>query len=393
MSTTTKLEQTARVIDADSHLIEPADLWTSRVASKYRDLVPRVVLHPKTQHHHWVVGSTFIWPVGYWCRAGFDGYVPEVPWEYSDIDAGGYDAAERLKRMDEYGLSTQIIYPNVIGFESELIRQLGSSLALLCTQTYNDFLLDWTSADSSRLIPIAMLPYWDRDAAVAEMTRCVNRGHHGVLFADKFERVNLPSFVDPYWDQVYAAAQDLEIPINFHIGFSSEDTAAAFEEDSLAIRRASTDLPRKMTQSSASTLVRQADLFGALLMSDVCERFPRLKFVAVESGFGHLPFYLETLDWHSKVYGYDTRQLLPSEYFRRQCYGTFWFEQSTLPLLSVYPENFMFSTDYPHGSSLSPGPASPALHPTHYVNAAVATLGMDLAMKTIETNARRVYGL
>jgi hypothetical protein len=47
-----------------------------------------------------------------------------------------------------------------------------------------------------------------------------------------------------------------------------------------------------MTQSSASTLVRQADLFGALLMSDVCERFPRLKFVAVESGFGHLPFTL-----------------------------------------------------------------------------------------------------
>jgi hypothetical protein len=31
-----------RLISADGHLNEPADVWTSRVASKYRELVPRV---------------------------------------------------------------------------------------------------------------------------------------------------------------------------------------------------------------------------------------------------------------------------------------------------------------------------------------------------------------
>ena len=32
-----------RVISADSHAMEPADLWTSRLDSKLRDKAPRVV--------------------------------------------------------------------------------------------------------------------------------------------------------------------------------------------------------------------------------------------------------------------------------------------------------------------------------------------------------------
>lgn len=31
------------VIDADSHISEPHDLWTSRVEPRFRDLVPHVV--------------------------------------------------------------------------------------------------------------------------------------------------------------------------------------------------------------------------------------------------------------------------------------------------------------------------------------------------------------
>src|SRR5207248_748306 len=96
------------------------------------------------------------------------------------------------------------------------------------------------------------------------------------------------------------------------------------------------------------------------------DRFPRLKLVSVESGFGHVPFYLEALDWEWLTFG-NTSPLLPSEYFRRQCYGTFWFERTTLPLLAAYPDNFMFSTDYPHATSLSPGPASPADVPAEHV--------------------------
>ena len=46
-------------------------------------------------------------------------------------------------------------------------------------------------------------------------------GHRGILFANKYERIGLPHFCDPYWDPIYAAAQDLGLSINFHVGFSS----------------------------------------------------------------------------------------------------------------------------------------------------------------------------
>ena len=39
---TTELFQSHRVIDVDTHLTEPPDLWTSRVSSKWGDAVPHV---------------------------------------------------------------------------------------------------------------------------------------------------------------------------------------------------------------------------------------------------------------------------------------------------------------------------------------------------------------
>ena len=36
-----------RVVDTDTHVTEPPDLWTSRVASKWKDDVPHVEVHPE----------------------------------------------------------------------------------------------------------------------------------------------------------------------------------------------------------------------------------------------------------------------------------------------------------------------------------------------------------
>ena len=379
------------VIDADSHITEPADIWTARVASKYRDLVPRVEMHPKTSHHHWRIGDTYIWPVGYFSTAGVDVYPPDVSWEYSDVDPGTFDAAERLNRMDEYGVDVQILFPNVIGFQSELVRQLGDDLATICAAAYNDFMLEWCKEDTARLVPIAMLPYWSREDCLKEIERCASLGFKGLLFADKFERAGLPNFCDQYWDPVYAAAQDAELSMNYHVGFLSQ-TANNLMFDNMDARHQDPNYARDLTRRACSGFLSQAEVFGQLLTSGLCDRFPSLKLVATESGFGYLPFYLEALDWHWKGYGEARRGgLLPSEHFRRQCYGTFWFERSSLPLLEQYPDNFMFSTDYPHGTSLSPGPASPAEVAWKHLREAFADIDEVVTRKVIFENAQSVY--
>jgi predicted TIM-barrel fold metal-dependent hydrolase len=382
------------IVDSDSHITEPADMWTSRVPTKFVERVPRVDTHPQSGSSNWRIGNHWLGPVGSLAQAGFNQYMPVTPLEYSDCDPGSFDARTRLERLDEYGIRIQVVYPNIVGFHAKLIAELGAELALLCVRAYNDFMLEWTAVAPERLIPIAMLPFWDREESVSEMNRCVELGYRGVLFANKLERINMPSYVDPHWDPIYAAAQDLDIPINFHIGFA--DPGKMHEADSMIEARNNADsfrIPKAL--ATTALFMQQSSVLGPLLTSGICDRFPRLKLVNTESGFGHIPFYLETLDWQVHTYGaHKGLNFLPSEYFKRQCYGTFWFERASLPLLSVYPDNFMFSTDYPHPTSLSPGPCSPTQQlPMDYARESFAGIDRSLAQKALFENAVSLYKL
>jgi uncharacterized protein len=54
------------------------------------------------------------------------------------------------------------------------------------------------------------------------------------------------------------------------------------------------------------------------------ERFPKLKFVSVESGVGWMPFLLEALDYEvdeAAPHARDFLRMRPCEYFTRQIYA------------------------------------------------------------------------
>ena len=385
------------IVDADAHITEPPDVWTARVPKKYAEVLPHVAVHPKTGHHHWRVGDSWYWPVagGMLSQAGWPEPMPSSPWEYEEADPAVYKAEKRLERMDEYGIDVQIVYPNIIGFISAALIPLGIEVSAMAVRAWNDFILEWCSADSRRLVPMAMLPFWDMDAALAEMERCVNRGFKGVLFANKFERIGLPSFVSPHWDPIYAAAQDFDIPINYHVGFGAHEDVLSEDSEVMGahLRNSSPEEMKEWVRWASTGLVNQDDLLGQILLSGLCERFPRLRLVSVETGFGHIPFYLETLDWHCRTYGFaNPMPLLPSEYFKRQCYGTYWYERSTLRDLENFPDNFMFSTDFPHGTSLAPGAcAGTTLMPSAYVSESHANLDPAVRDKALSGNAAAVY--
>lgn len=385
------------IVDTDSHVTELPDVWTSRVPKKYAEIVPHVGVHPKTGRRHWRVGDAWYWPVAGagTSQAGWHEYLPSSPWEYEEVDPAIYKAEQRLERLDEYGIDIQLIYPNLIGFVSAALIPLGYDVATMCVRAWNDFMWEWCSADHRRLVPMAMLPFWDIDASLAEMERCVNLGFKGVLFANKFERINLPSFVSEHWDRVYAAAQDFDVPINYHLGFDSFDERMAQDGARAAMRDSGPEATVRFINDGINAFMTQPGVLGRLLTSGICERFPRLRFVSVETGFGQFPFYLEMLDWYWKQYnGGKILPLLPSEYFRRQCFATYWFERSTLEQLRLYPDNFMFSTDYPHGTSLSPGPCGgTTLKPSEYAALGHSSLDPALRTKVLSTNAAALYKL
>ena len=141
------------VIDADTHITEPGDLWTRRLPAKFRERAPRLVRNPENQWDVWQIGdSSPLVPVGFTAVAGWPEPFPSAPRNMDEVPRAAYDAAARLAYMDSIGIWAMAIYPNVGGFGSQAFLNLrDAELMLACVQAYNDFLLEAaTSSKSSR---------------------------------------------------------------------------------------------------------------------------------------------------------------------------------------------------------------------------------------------------
>ncbi|ROO85902.1 putative TIM-barrel fold metal-dependent hydrolase [Actinocorallia herbida] len=379
------------VADVDSHIIEPADLWTSRISTaKWGDLVPHVRFHERRQEDVWYIGDRKLYGVGAFAQAGWAEFPPSHPKRLSEALPAAIDAKERLAYNDRVGVHYQVLYPNIVGFHSHrFLNQMPRELATLCVQAYNDWVAEFASADPSRLIPMMMLPFWDIDESVAEMRRAHEMGHKGVLFAARYDKVGLPRLMDDYWEPVLGQAQEMGLSMNFHVGFlaSDEDLKGAVDQSKKI----------DFTRESSLVLLGNAQNIAEVVLSGVCHRYPDLKFVSVENGAGWLPFFSETMDWQWLNVGahkeYPDR-LLPSEYMKRQIYGMFWFErQSVRSVIDQLGDNLMFETDFPHATSLSPGPASESPSPRDVMELALTGLPEETIGKVLQHTATELYNL
>jgi hypothetical protein len=87
-------------------------------------------------------------------------------------------------------------------------------------------------------------------------------------------------------------------------------------------------------------------------------------------------------------------RLLPSEYLYRQIYGMFWFETDAVrAVLHKLADNLMFETDFPHATSLSPGPASESPSPRDVIENALGDVDDEIAGKVLQHTASRLYQL
>ena len=379
-----------RVIDVDCHLTEPPDLWTARFPAGRRDEVPHI--ERIDGRDTWVAGGTRLGAPGFYSMAGHNGVMPaSIPETYEDIPAAMYDARARLELLDAEGIDAQVLYPNVGGFGNGYFLRLGDrDLVMECVRAYNDFLTDWCSAAPERLVPITAIPFWDLDLAVAELERCVDRGHRAINFCNQPQDYGQPPLAHRHWDPIWAAAQEAAIPVSFHVGGGAMGTQFAD----------SAEMGWMTNFAKVSSLIFMDNMrsIADLIFGGVCHRFPALDFVSVESGVGWMPAMLETFDWQWTNGGirdeHPEYDLLPSEYFRRQIYGCFWFEEDVaLDAIRQYPDNILFETDYPHPTCQYPGPCTRAQRPRDYAERVLTGLPGDVAEKVLSGTAARLYRL
>ncbi|MGR8920989.1 MAG: amidohydrolase family protein [Gammaproteobacteria bacterium] len=339
------------IIDVDTHVTEAPDLWTSRLPAHMRDAAPQVRVD-KRGRHMWYVGEKPIARLGLTATAGV-GSMREPPDAYADMHPGAWDAAARLKYMDERGIWAMVMYPNVGGFGNQAFLQLGDpDLMLSCVKAYNDWQTEWAEADRRRLLPVTSLPFWDVDAAVAEVRRCQGLGHKGILFTGEPQSFGEPVLGDPHWNPLWEVACEYDLPVSFHIGSGNMEGGLNHDKLKLYGRMAT------FTELSVEFFMRNGIQLCDLLMSGVLARYPGIRFVSVESGIGWIPFVLEALDYQflgNEVSAErDDFDRLPSEYFARNVYGCYWFEQVAPRRLidKVGVDNILFETDFPHPTSL-----------------------------------------
>jgi len=75
------------IIDSDTHVIEPADLWTSRLSTdKWGTLIPHVRWDDDTAEELWYFGDKKIYAAGLAAGARWHEYPPDHPRRLSDAD-------------------------------------------------------------------------------------------------------------------------------------------------------------------------------------------------------------------------------------------------------------------------------------------------------------------
>jgi predicted TIM-barrel fold metal-dependent hydrolase len=381
------------IIDVDSHLTEPADLWTARIPDKWKDDVPLVRFNEQLGEAEWWVGQTKLHAVGSMTMGGWKEYMPSRPPTFEDMDDGAYTSHGRLRKLDEFGIHAQILFPNIMGFYTQAFLRMDRELSLRCVQVYNDFQTEFADADPERLLPVAVLPFWDVEASVAELDRCADMGFTSVLFASTFDRIGLPALVDPAWDPVLKRAEERRLPLNFHVGFSmfsEQDMNNMVKAKDVGFNRG------QYAKSSTLFLLGNISCIAEIAMTGLAVRYPDLKFVSVESGFGYVPYLLEAMDWqwlNSGAHLDNPGHPLPSEVVRNQVFATFWFEKDCFDLLPLLENNVMFASDYPHPTSLTPGPATIAEDARTTAIKHLSKVPESIARKVLCENACRLFNL
>ena len=347
-----------KVIDTDSHWSEPYDLWTSRAPAKWKDRVPQME-ERDGKRRWWFDGNI---PIGLPIASsviGQDG-TKVTGTAFFDMDndvvhRASFDPDARVSMLDSLGIHAQIMYPNVAGFGNQnFLKSSDETLRLISVEIYNDALAEFQADTGERVFGMALLPWWNLDAAVKEIERAYANGLRGIVTCANPEEAGLPDMGTSDWDPIWATCSELNMPVNFHIGSSKGNMDffgrapwPSFGEE------------RKLAVGSANLFMGNARTVGNLIYSGIPERFPNLKFVSVESGVGWLPFFLEILDHQMTETAPNELadlSMSPSDYFRRQFFGCFWFERSTIkPAVDFLGSQcLLFETDFPHPTCLYP---------------------------------------
>jgi predicted TIM-barrel fold metal-dependent hydrolase len=302
----------------DSHLMEPDDIWTSRLPKRLADRAPRAERGEKYE-------LVFI-----------DGQ--QISRQLNDfMDAmrppGVRDVQIRLQDLDQEGVWCQLSFPSM-GFWTVNIND--RELARAAAHAWNEWAMDDFMAQQHRIFAPAIVPLVDVDDAVAELESAAEQGFQAIFLptsmpADKEWGFDL-------WEPLWAAADAANMVLAYHIGTGRENV----------VYRG----PGGAVVNYMETTYPGMRVVTHLVASGALDRHPSLKVLIAEGGAGWVPALGDRMDEAYRQHGMFVRprlSRLPSEIVRQQVYASFQHDISAVQIIEdTHYNNVMWGDDYPH---------------------------------------------
>ncbi len=380
----------AGAVDGDGHVLEPPDMWARYIDPTHRDVALAIRKDDEGLEYLDLgrgVASKIIrkgYPAGLALMDRLGGIVyerePKTGSAYRDTaPLGAMDPVERLQRLDLENLERVLLYPTVsVLWVAEVDDE---SVVQPNLRAYNRWIVDFCADSDGRLLPVAQLSLGDVESAERELRRAVADGAVGI-WVPPFTNTRLP-LGDPAHDRIFAACQELGVPLGIHPVFEPKWCAPGrFGE----YTNAKYGFFHNVTAGDA---VRHA--FTSLFQYGVFARFPELRVVVLESGAGWIGYWLDRMDTlFETIQGRQVREIAPdppSSYFRRQCWIS--GDPDEKALAGVIPivgeDRFFWASDFPHPD-----------HPPEYipeVERLVASLPESARAAFLGRNVLEAYGL
>ena len=374
----------SRIIDADSHFMEPLDLWERYIEAKYRSRCLRFEREPDGNYAMLLDGKRSL-GMGEFTNRELLGVAVGFGQKEEGLNLTSFDPAaifthsledmdRRIGFLDHEGIESQFIYPTLGLFWEDGVED--PDLAAAHCRAYNTWALEMCAGHKDRFYPVGHVSLRNPAEAANELRRLAKTGVHAVFIAAM--PVSGKSLGNPEFDPVWAAAQEADIAVGLHLVVHRAYIGNEWHRDS---DPGFMFLSMNVIQDPRMALT-------TMVYDGVFERFPRLRVATIESASGWVAEWLDRLDYRYSYMGHTTRMKRPaSEYFARNIWISADPTERTLPYMIelVGDDKFFIGSDYPHAEGFT--------QPVAKARKALAKLSAASVDKVLGDNAVRFFGI
>jgi uncharacterized protein len=318
-----------RIIDSDSHVIEPQQMWAKYLEPEFREFAPSIDMKIK--------GESITTKISQQVR---DCGNRQMQQANVTAYARGYDVESHLQEMERTGVDLAFVYPTY-GLWLWSIDSMAPQVAGAFTRAYNTWLFEeYCSYEPERLKGVGAVNLHQPEELVSELHRIAKYGGKAIFLRPNPVKGRLLS--DPAYEPFWIECEALNMAVGIHEGTHSRLPTVGAER-----------FNTRFALHACSHPMEQMMALLTLIEGGVLERHPQLKFGFLESGCGWLPYWLWRLDEEYKNLYWEVKSnviIKPSEYFLRQCYISIDSSEHCLHqvIASIGSDNLIFGSDYPH---------------------------------------------